>query len=403
MSQTSTPKRSSAERDERPSGVRVHGRWYQKRPHRGAPWQNISEVAEGLLALRKELARRETEAAITASAASLPVTVTQLVALALHNRAQKGLGARTLKGYEALADGPIAAAFGEMPWREVTRGMIVGFLDAALTAGKTTTGNRARAVLSIAFNYAIAREWTEFNPVSKTEPNPPTSELTGPKHAARAASFATRYVPRDEFMVVFEKLNEWHQDVLACAYLIGVRQSDLLLLTRDAIRGDAIYIKERKTARGTRKSIKVLMGTDVRFHVERALARQTAIANRPLEVLRPRSGKVARRLRHWPESERVFCNADNKPVSQSALRAAITRAGGTFDFRDIRATVVTDDEADKAEASVVTASNILGHTAEMLAVYQKHEVKRSDPTSRGALPEVLGVRPKLRVIQGRSM
>ena len=149
--------------------------------------------------------------------------------------------------------------------------------------------------------------------------------------------------------------------------------------------------------------MKILMGPDVAFHVERALARQDTIANRPCEVLRPRSGKVARRLRHWPISDFVFCNADNQPVTQSAIRNAISRAGGTFDFRDIRATVVTDDEAEKAEGGMLAKENILGHGKDMLGVYQKHEVKRAANADRGSLPEALGVNPKLRVIRGRQL
>jgi hypothetical protein len=50
-------------------------------------------------------------------------------------------------------------------------------------------------LLSIAFNYAISRDWTEVNPVLRTELNPPTSELSGTEHEERASSFKTRYVP----------------------------------------------------------------------------------------------------------------------------------------------------------------------------------------------------------------
>lgn len=403
MSPTSTRKSSSPVRVDLPPGVRAHGRWYQKRPHRGAPWENISEVADGVQALRKELAKRASSAAASSPADQVPRTLSELIDRALEHKRKKGISKRTLSSYRSLADGPIKASLGECDWRDVKRGAIVAFLEAALQAGRTTTGNRARAVLSIAYNYAIYRDWTEFNPVQRTEQNPPTGELTGEEHAERARKYLTRYVSREEFLATFNKLNEWHQDVLACAYLIGVRQGDLLYLTRDAIRDGCIYIKERKTARGTRKSLKVIMSPDVRFHIERALARQTAIANRPLEVLRPRSGKVARRRKHWPESTYVFCNETNQRVTQSALCSAIGRAGGKFDFRDIRATVVTDDEAEKAEAGVTAAGNILGHTEQMLAVYQKHEVRNSDAPTRGALPTVLGVRPRLRVIQGRSM
>jgi integrase len=306
-----------------PKGVyQKNGRWYRVVRNK---WVALTRVDEGLIALRRAL--RETPIDRP------PATVGELLAAYLP---QAEITDATRREYERIADGRLAHHFGGMPIVALTPKHVAMYLEKRKRDGHSHMGNRERAVLSAAYEFAMRQGWANGNPCRGVRRNKETPRR--------------RYVTDAEFLEAFEAAPEPLQDALAVALLTGLRQGDLRALRRDSVTDEGLRVTESKT--GKRK---VVGWTDaLRYFVRRALARQDALAARPAD---PKKHRQARTV-----STHVLTNKFGEPWTMAGLQTAFKRLGTDWHFHDLRAKAASDAE-----------HNILGHGAGMLGVYVRHQ------------------------------
>jgi integrase len=306
-----------------PKGVYPkNGRYYRVVKNK---WIALTRVDEGLVALRRAL--RDTPTSRP------PATVGELLAAYLP---QAEIGARTRQEYERIADSRLAHHFGGMLIPNLTPAHVAQYLEKRKRDGHPFMGNRERAVLSSAYEFAMRQGWANGNPCRGVRRN---------KERPRS-----RYVTDAEFLEAFEAAPEPLQDALALALLTGLRQGDLRALRRDSVTDEGLRVTEGKT--GKRK---VIGWSDaLKFFVRRSLARQDALAARPAD---PRKHRQAREV-----SDYVLTNKFGEPWTMAALQTAFKRLETDWHFHDLRAKAASD-----------AAHNILGHGAGMLGVYVRHQ------------------------------
>jgi integrase len=244
--------------------------------------------------------------------------------------------ATTRREYERIADGRLAHHFGGMAISSVTSAHVAMYLEKRKRDGHPHMGNRERAVLSAAYEFAMRQGWANGNPCRGVRRN-----TERPRR---------RYVSDGEFLEAFEAAPEPLQDVLAVALLTGLRQGDIRALSRDSVTEDGLRVTESKT--GKRK---VIQWTDaLKFFVRRSLARSEALAARPAD---PRKHRRQRSV-----SSFVLTNRFGEPWTMAGLQTAFKRLCTNWHFHDLRAKAASDAE-----------HNILGHGAGMLGVYVRHQ------------------------------
>jgi len=209
--------------------------------------------------------------------------------------------------------------FGKMRIGALKPSHIAVFLETRKKRGRgSTAANREFAVLSSVHNFGMRQGWLEANPCIGIRRNPEKPRK--------------RYVTNEEFLEAFERSPEPFQDLIAVAYLTGIRQTDLIELTRSANLGaKGIEFVESKTG----KLHKQEWSDAVRFFVRRAMER-------------------------FPESEYVFTNKFGQQWTVWAINSQKKRMGLTWSFKDLRAKSQTDAK-----------HSVLGHGTAMEAVYRK--------------------------------
>jgi len=306
-----------------PKGVYIkNGRYYRVVRNK---WVALSRVDEGLVALRRALR--------DLPMARPPCSIAELLAAYLP---QAELAPTSRREYERIADTRLAHHFGAMPITALTSAHVAQYLEKRKRDGHPYMGNRERAVLSAAYEFAMRHGYAQGNPCRGVRRN---------KERPR-----DRYVSNEEFLEAFQASPEPLQDVLALALLTGLRQGELRALKRSDLREDGIYVDQSKT--GRRKVVE--WSEALSFFVKRALARSEAIAARPADPKRHRRAR--------PLSEYVLTNHYGEPWTMGGLQTAIKRLGRDWHFHDIRAKAASDAE-----------HNILGHGAGMLAVYVRRQ------------------------------
>ena len=310
-----------------PKGIHIkNGRYYRVHRHK---WVGLTRVDEGLRALRAALLEAPLDAA--------PRTVGEILPLYL---AGADLTPTTRREYRRICEARLIHHFGRMPIGSLTQAHLAKYLDKRQSDGASVMGNRERAVLSSAYQYAMRKGWATSNPCHGVRRN---------KERPRK-----RYVSDAEFLAAFEAAPEPLQDVLAIGLLTGARQGDLRAMRRAALTPDGILIAEGKTQHTTGKTRLIEWSDALRFFVRRALERQERVAARGADPKRHRRAR--------PVSDFVLTNRFNQPWSMGGLQTAIKRLELDWHFHDLRGKSASD-----------AGHNILGHGQQMLGVYVRHQ------------------------------
>lgn len=209
--------------------------------------------------------------------------------------------------------------FGKMRIGTLKPNQVAHFLEMRKKRGKgSTRANREKAVLSSVHEFGLRQMYVESNPCRGVARNTERPK----KHAVGDAAF----------LEVFERANEPFQDLIASAYLSGVRQTDIIAWRReDHLKPDGILYVQSKT----RKTHTVYWSDALRFFMRRAMAR-------------------------FPEGELVFLNTEGQPWTTSAIASQLARLDSGWCFKDLRAKAQTD-----------SPHSVLGHGAALEAVYRK--------------------------------
>lgn len=311
-----------------PKGVTVKGgRYYRIVKNR---WVGLTRVDEGLRALRTALLDVPLERD--------PVTIGELLPRYL---SEAEIVERTRAEYRRIVEARLIHHFGRMPIAALTQQHVAKYLEKRKVDGAPVMGNRERAVLSGAYQFALRKGWATHNPCQGVRRN---------KERPRK-----RYVEDAEFLTAFNAAPEPLQDFMAIGLLTGAREGDLRKMLRSDLTPDGIVIVEGKTELTTGKTRLVGWSDALRFFVRRALERQATVAEKGANA------KTHRRARGV--SDHVLTNRFNEPWTEAAIQTALKRLPRNgWHFHDLRGKAASDAD-----------HNILGHGQQMLSVYVRHQ------------------------------
>lgn len=295
-------------------GVFEHnGRYYRVQSQGSAKkWVALSRIDEGREALYRALYELEQPR---------PGTIAELLT------AYRALGMEELKeatraDYVRMIP-RLERVFGRVPIGALRASQVAVFLEKRRQAGRgAVRANRERAVLASAYRFAMRQGWAESNPCRGVSRN---------KESPRK-----RYVTNEEFMVAFDNSPPPFQDLLAVAYLTGIRSTDLFALKRaEHLNPEGLRFVESKT-----RKLHIQEWTSaVRFFVRRSMERA-------------------------PEAELVLTNKFGKPWTVWAVNSQMARLdtehGVKWAFKDLRAKSQSD-----------AAHSTLGHDKAMEQLYRK--------------------------------
>lgn len=299
-----------------PRGVALkHGRYYARRRKR---WIPLTRESEGERALAKALAELVTDTA--------PRTIGEL----LNEYRREGmaeLAAQTRKEYVRMIDSELSPVFGAMRLEALTASLVAQHLERGKRQGRAVAANRERAVLSSAYEFGLRRGHVHSNPCRGVRRN---------TERPRA-----RYVTNAELRKLVRAPVQF-RDLVWCAYLTGMRLTDLIGLRREALTEAGIEVTESKTGK-------------------RRLYAWTPLLRRVTERATRRADRIAI-LRKRPAAPWVLTNRFGRKWSQWAVSSEMRRQAPGFRFRDLRPKAASDAD-----------HNVLGHSGQMLTRYVRRE------------------------------
>src|SRR5690606_11757691 len=182
--------------------------------------------------------------------------------------------------------------FGKMRVGTLKTSQCAHFLELRKKRGRgATRANREMAVLSSVHEFGLRQMYVDFNPCRGIARN---------KERPRK-----RLVTDAEFLEAFERANEAFQDLIATAYLSGVRQTDVINWDRKLhLKPEGISYVQSKTG----KAHTVEWSDALRYFVRRALARA-------------------------PNSRLVFTNTNGDPWTTSGIASQLARLRVEWSFK----------------------------------------------------------------------
>ncbi len=292
-----------------PPGVKPkHGRYYLIR--RGK-WHALTRIDQGETALL--------EAYYELTSADPHNMAGVLIAFVKHGMTK--LRPPTQKDYRRIVITRLIPFCGHMPRNALKPSHVAQYLDRRETEGAAVAGNRERAALSSACNYAMRKGWLEMNPCHGVRRNTERPSKV--------------YVSHDALSEAIDRAPECVQDLLAVAYLTGIRQTDLRLMRPENVRNGRLEFIESKTG----KSADYELTPTLRFFIDRALGRGGATLF------------TARKGLSWAEW---------------GLQSAMRRLKAGFQFRQLRPKAQTD----------APDRNVIGHMGQMRVAYTRADRRR---------------------------
>ncbi len=278
-----------------------HGRYFYVHKNK---WNPLSRVDEGPSALYTALQEWTSDR---------PATYGQLMILYI-SRALNDLRLATRPEYLRIINVRLQHHFGHMILNTLDSSAVAQYLEMRKQEGAAVGGNRERAVLGSIISWGMRFGWCQFNPCHGVRRNRETP--------------SRRYVTNDELRDVLDRAPEPLADLIAVAYLTGLRQGDLRLLERRNVTAKGIELRQSKDGK-----LRVIEWSPaLRHFTERALARSAG----PF----------------------VFVGTRGKPFTMDGLQSALRRLNAGFRFRELRPKAASDAD-----------HNVLGHDAQMLTRY----------------------------------
>ena len=286
-----------------PPGCTIkHGRYYLIRRNR---WEKLTRVSEGEVAFWRAYYRL-TQAEPNSMAGVL---------LAYLEHGTDEITPGTRKKYEQAIVMRLIPYCGHMPPDRLSSGDVAQYLQARKEAGAAVAGNRERAALSSAINFAMRRGWMDSNPCHGVRRNRERP--------------SKRYVEHGELVTALDRAPLPLYHLMSAAYLTGARQTDLMAWTKANLTKDGIEYTESKTGKPR-------------------LIRWTPTLTTIISAACARS-----------QGEHVFVSETGKPWTVWGLQSALRRFQAGFRFRDLRPKAETD------------SPGILGHSGQMRGRYTR--------------------------------
>ena len=292
-----------------PGVTEKNGRYYKIIRNK---WHRLSRVDEGINALYRALQELDP---------FRPDTIGGMIAL-YRAIGMDELKPATKKDYLNILK-RLEIGFGAMRLGTLKPSHCANYLERRKQAGRgATRANREIAVLAAVHNFGMRHMLVESNPCHV------------PRNKERPKK---RYVSDAEFLDAFNRSNEAFQDLIAVAFLTGVRQTDLISWRRsEHLTEQGIAYRQSKTG----KAHLVEWSEAVRFFLKRAIERE-------------------------PEAELVLTNTRGQPWTTSGIDSQLDRLKVEWCFKDLRAKAQTD-----------SAHSVLGHGAALESIYRKRLVTK---------------------------
>lgn len=258
------------------------------------------------------------------------MTIAWLIGKYLASTDYNALGHGTQADYRFAIE-KIIEHFGDAPLDQVKASHITLYIERRSLASKHRA-LREKAILSMLYNWAIARDFCQFNPAGAVK----TKRLPGRKHI---------YIHDDTFDAVYEQSPQDLRDAIDLAYYIGQRPGDLLDMTMVKVRDGMLEYRQSKT--GTPQRISLIGG--LAEVIERIQARKAA---------------------HQVTSMFLLVNERGLKMTKAMLRSRFEAAraaaginGNDFQFRDLRRKSGTDL---REQAGLDAAQDLLGHKSQAM-------------------------------------
>ena len=216
----------------------------------------------------------------------------------------------------------LRAVFGEMAPGDITPPDIYGYMDRR----PPVRANREKALLSHVFSYAIRWGCVSDNPCKLVKRNTET-----PKG---------QYVEPEAYNTVFAIMPPAIQAAMDVALLTGLRQLDVLKLTRANCTDTGLLVEPHKTKKHGRK-ILFEWTQELRAAIKTAITRPSKIPT--IFLIYNRDGQ--------PYTSSGFQSVWQKNIKK-AVDDGVIPAAYRFAFKDLRTTAASDSDDD----------NLLGHT-----------------------------------------
>jgi integrase len=236
------------------------------------------------------------------------------------------VGLNTQADYGYALD-KLTVAFGTAPLDEVRPSHVTLYLDKRGMESKHRA-LREKAVLSMVYTWAIARDFCTVNPVAAIK----TKRLPGRKHV---------YITDELLESVYQKASTDMREAMDLAYYLGQRPGDVLKLSETEIRSAFFDFTQNKTGTGMRITA---TAKDLEDLLNRISARKAKFAVRCLQLL---------------------VDQDGKPMTKAKLRSRFEAAreaagvdGAQFQFRDLRRKAGADL---RDQNGIEAAQDLLGH------------------------------------------
>jgi integrase len=200
--------------------------------------------------------------------------------------------------------------------------------------------NREKALFSHIWNYSREKGFTKLAN--------PCAGVKGHKEHGRDI-----YIEDPVYAAVHASAEDWLQDLMDLAYLVGQRPADSLKITRADVKEGAVWVRQNKTG----AKLRVAIEGQLEVVINRIQARNAAEKVTSLRLL-PKS---------YNEFRGAFDRARAKAREQHPDLADDIRQ---FQFRDLRAKAGTDKEE---ELGMEAAQSQLGHASpSMTRQYVRH-------------------------------
>jgi integrase len=255
------------------------------------------------------------------------MTVAWAIGKYMASPAYNEVGSGTQADYKFALD-KLAEAFGDAPLDQVRPAHVTLYIEKR-TAVSKHRALREKSVLSMLFNWCIAREFCKFNPAGAVK----TKRLPGRKHV---------YIHDDMLEAVYEQSPPDLKDAIDLAYYIGQRPADLLSMSVVKLRDGWLEYRQGKT------------GTPQRIAVNADLAALLARIEERKEA-------------HKVVSLFLLVNERGQKMTKAMLRSRFEAArikagidGKDFQFRDLRRKSGSDL---RDQVGIEAAQDLLGHAS----------------------------------------
>lgn len=298
-----------------------NGTTYYSYDHGGRPRRETQLGTDYVLAVQKWADLHEEEP-------SERITVGWAIAQYLSSPQFDEVSLGTQKDYRFALD-KLLAKFGDAPLDEVKPSHVTIYIDLRSKESRHRA-LREKAVLSMIFSWAVARDYCTSNPVAAIK----TKRLPGRKAV---------YIEDDTLDAVYKNASPALRDAMDLAFFTGQRPADVLRMSETNVRDGALIFTQGKT----QKPMRITVDGDLARLLERMADRKRRFAVRSLALLVDEEGKpmTKAKLRSRFEAARIAAGID----------------GQAFQFRDLRRKAAADlrDQAD-----IRKAQELLGHADE---------------------------------------